>query len=80
MTYEIDQVKQFIAEKYGLPYEGGRVVGAVPDGEHLIPLGASLTPTRVAIRGGNIFIEPADAPDQAEPEKKKGKRKGGGPT
>lgn len=62
MLNEIDQVKRFIAGKYGLPYEGGRVVGHVPDGEHVVPLGERRTPTRVGIRDGKIHIDPADAP------------------
>lgn len=66
MLYEIDQIKRFLAEKYNLPYTESRIDGVVPDGEHTIPLGASLTPTRVVIRDNRIYIDPVDEPTIAE--------------
>lgn len=66
MLTEIAQIKRFLADHYGLPLENGesalliRVVGEVPDGEHMIPLGVSLTPTRVVIVDGRIHIATGD--------------------
>lgn len=63
MLYEIAQIKKFLANKYNLPLENEdsvgliRVVGYVPDGEHIIPLGVSEQPTRVEICDGVIHIK-----------------------
>jgi len=72
VIYEINQVKRFLAEKFGLKVEGGsdkahrlgwksdsdlRVVGGtVPDGDYEIPLGEKLVKHKVSIKGGNIWI------------------------
>jgi hypothetical protein len=64
MILEISQIKAYLAKHHGLPLEGTglntRVVGEVPDGEHTIPLGYKLTPTRVVIRDGAICIDPKE--------------------
>lgn len=61
MLYEIGQINRWLAAHHGLPLAGSgldvRLVGDVPDGEHVIPLGTSETPTRVAVRGGRIWID-----------------------
>ncbi len=63
MFAELHQIKKFLAAHHGLPLDGedahaSRIVGEVPDGVHTIPLGEAQTPTRVAVRGGKIFIDP----------------------
>lgn len=60
MITEIAQIKRFLADHYQLPIENRendslcRIVGNVPDSEHLIPIGVSLTPTKIYIRRGLI--------------------------
>jgi hypothetical protein len=54
MITEIAQIKRFLAKRYGLDLEGDsdltlRVVGSVPPGEHIIPLGVKKIPHRVTI-------------------------------
>jgi hypothetical protein len=62
MLTEIAQIKRFIAQAHNLPLIDGdsnlmiRVDGEVPDGEHIIPLGASNTPFHVTIKNGAIYI------------------------
>lgn len=66
MITEIAQIKRFLAKEYNLPLENGdsdalcRVVGQVPDCDHIIPLGVSLTPTRVVVKDDRIWIDPKD--------------------
>ena len=67
MLYEISQIKRYLAKVHGLTYEGsdldGRVVGGiVPDGEYMIPLGVSETPTLVAVKDDFISIDPVMPP------------------
>jgi hypothetical protein len=60
MMYEITQIKQWLIDNLGLRGEGEgwmlRVVDPVPDGEYVIPLGVSLTPTKVTIKDNQIHI------------------------
>lgn len=56
MLYEINQIKAFLAKKFNLPYENGRVVGQVPDGDYEIPLGVKLTPYKVTLKNDTIHI------------------------
>lgn len=60
MLHEISQIQRFIAAKHGLKVEGEgisvRVVGEVPDGDHIIPIGVKETPFHVQIRKGFITI------------------------
>jgi len=64
MITEIAQIKRFLAAKHNLPLENPdndllvKVVGEVPDGEHMIPLGVTETPTRVVIKDGAIHVDP----------------------
>jgi hypothetical protein len=62
MFLEIAQIKRFLAKKHNLTLENAdndhlvKVIGLVPDGEHMIPLGRSLTPTLVRIKDDKISI------------------------
>jgi hypothetical protein len=60
MTTEVNQIKRFLAEKHGLKIEGTgeniKLVGTIPDGEHVIPLGASLKPRKVVIKDDRIHL------------------------
>lgn len=62
MFLEIAQIKRFLANKYNLPLENPdndylvKVIGFIPDGEHTIPLGHSLTPTLVCVKDDKIEI------------------------
>lgn len=66
MITEIAQVKRFIADKYNLKTENYksdlfiRVVDPIPEEgyDEIIPLGVSLTPTRVVIKNEGIYIDP----------------------
>ena len=66
MITEIAQIKRFLANEYHLPLENAesdllcRIVGTVPDCDHMIPLGVSLTPTRVVIKDNQIHVDPKD--------------------
>jgi hypothetical protein len=63
---EIVQIKRFLANYYHLPLANAdndmmcRIVGLVPDCEHVIPLGVSLTPTRVVVKDDRIHIGPKE--------------------
>lgn len=58
MLYEIGQIKRFLVRHHGLKFKpgGDAIDGGIPDGDHVIPLGASETPTKVGIRNGRIFV------------------------
>lgn len=64
MFYEIAQIKRFLAKHHNLPLENPdndalvRVIGDVPDGDHIIPLGRKNTPTPVRVSDGRITIDP----------------------
>jgi hypothetical protein len=66
MITEIAQIKRFLAKQYNLRLENEnsdwmiRVIDPVPDCEHMVPLGVSLTPTKVRVQGDKIHIDPKD--------------------
>jgi hypothetical protein len=66
MLLEIEQIKVFLAKQYNLPLEGvpgnSKVVG-VPDCEHMIPIGESLTPVKVRVKDDMIHIDPRSEMD-----------------
>ena len=69
MLLEIAQIKKYLAKVHNLPLENHeslgmiRVVGHVPDGDYVIPLGESETPFHVSITEGKIHIkDKADDP------------------
>jgi hypothetical protein len=64
MLLEIHQIKRFLAKQYNLPLENAdsaalcRVVGKVPDCEHMIPLGVTEVLCRVVVKDDRILIDP----------------------
>ena len=78
MIYEIAQIKRFLAKHHKLRLENPEnpatmyVVGEVPDGAHVIPIGRTNTPHHVSIKGGAIFI--GEEVDQTSRRARKNKR------
>ena len=66
MITEIAQIKRYLADHYRLRTEDYdkdwliRILDPVPDCEHMIPLGVSLTPTRVVVKDQKISIDPQE--------------------
>jgi hypothetical protein len=60
VLYEVTQIKEWLAENLGLRTEGEggtlRIIDPVPDGEHIIPIGSSLTPFHVRIKDGRVYL------------------------
>lgn len=56
MLEAIDQIKRHLAKHHNLPYENGRVVGNVPDGNHIIDIGNPPKPHTVTILADKIWI------------------------
>ncbi len=56
MIYEINQIRRWLAAHFGLPIEDCRILGPVPEGTYIIPIGVSETPHEVTIRDDRITI------------------------
>lgn len=76
---DVIAIKRYLAQKYGLRLlhpDNPRLCridqssGEVPDGEHLLPLGARQRLTKVVVRGGNIEVARADWPREWGPPAK----------
>lgn len=61
MIFEINQVKRWLAKAHSLPVEGEgtrnlRVLGTMPDGDYVIPIGRPAKNHRVNVRDNRIWI------------------------
>lgn len=57
MLLEIDQIKRWFGDNIqGCHYDKGRVIGDVPDGKYVIPIGITSQPFNVEVSGGKIVI------------------------